>query len=212
MAASKLPTVQAEEDGAARAAKFNAVGAKLAAKHGCALLGEEGELRIEELLPPRATDGGGRLFWDTLWGAGMLERMRVWRLPATSDGAASSDEAPGLAKLLFLVQLGDGICGHPQFIHGGFTAALFDELFAWCAFAERDARGFGEGAKVFTANLAVDYRRPVARNGVYLLELRAEKLVKGKKLFLRGELQSDSGVVLAESQSLYIIVREKPSR
>ena len=81
------------------------------------------------LIPRQTSSGAGtsdghwtaewHLMRGRLWGEGALEKLRVWR-PAEHmiDG-----------DVLCLVRLGGQVCGHRAFVHGGFTAALFDELF-----------------------------------------------------------------------------------
>ena len=61
------------------------------------------------------------------------------------------------------------ICGHKAFIHGGFSAALFDELFGYqFGTLNREAK---LGKINFTGNLVVDYRLPLPKNGTYLVRL-----------------------------------------
>jgi hypothetical protein len=80
---------------------------------------------------PEASDGHWTAEWHLmrgrLWGDGALERLRVWRPAAyVIDG-----------DVLCLVRLGGQVCGHKAFVHGGFTAALFDELFGAASFLHR---------------------------------------------------------------------------
>ena len=70
-----------------------------------------------------ASDGHWTAEWHLmrgkLWGEGGLEKLQIWRPKQHMiDG-----------EVLCLVRLGGQVCGHRQFVHGGFTAALFDELF-----------------------------------------------------------------------------------
>lgn len=37
------------------------------------------------------------------------------------------------------------------------------------------------GKRIFTGNLVVDYRRPLPKNGTYLVRLWVEKIVDGRK-------------------------------
>lgn len=187
---------------------FDSWAMQMAAQHGCAYMDEGGEINMMKHLPPRGEDSS-RFMWDTLHGEGMLERIRGWRLAPSADAAQlGADASPGRTRFCFLVQLGANICGHPEYIHGGFTSSLFDELFAWAAFAEKDSRGF-VAAAALTANLSVDYRRPVCRNGAYLLELWVEQVVKERKIFLKGTLKDTQGMVLAEGKSMYIVLKPK---
>ena len=87
----------------------------------------------------------------------------------------------------------------------------------------------------FTGNLVVDYRRPLPKNGTYLVRLWIEKIVDGRKgsifpiysagsherctpLFLlvtsarllgylKGQLEDRAGKIYVESTSLYVVPR-----
>ena len=60
--------------------------------------------------------------------------------PVTALAAGSPPVLPGLSRLTMIVEVGSELNGHPGIVHGGFTAALFDDLFGWAASAEREAR------------------------------------------------------------------------
>ena len=111
----------------------------------------------------------------------------------------------GLTRGGAVVHLGDELNGHKHTIHGGFTAALLDDLFGWIAFQERDAQGLPKTAPVFTANLSVNYRRPMPDRSAYYIELEAEKFEKGKKIFLKARVYDTEGRVCADATSLYIV-------
>jgi acyl-coenzyme A thioesterase PaaI-like protein len=90
--------------------------------------------------------------------------------------------APDGASLRALVVLGARACGHPRLVHGGALAAVLDDaygtLFMHC--------GLGSG---FTANLSVDYVRPVpagARLEVLVRVDRVERSSSGRsnKVFM----------------------------
>jgi len=74
-------------------------------------------------------DGPKSLIWHTLQGKGGIEGIRVWE--ATPDASQKdtsnlkSDEIAGNTRLVSLVKLGAKICGHPEFVHGGFAAGDF---------------------------------------------------------------------------------------
>merc|ERR1711971_665376 len=94
--------------------------------------------------------------------------------------------------------------GHPEFVHGGFLSALCDELFGWTAGMEKELLG-KKSSKIFTANLSVDYRKPVRRNDVYYVVTRVEKVIREKKVYLKASLHDRSGQVLTECAALFII-------
>ena len=85
--------------------------------------GDRGLIPRQTSSGPGTSDGHWTAEWHLmrgrLWGEGALEKLRVWR-PAEHmiDG-----------DVLCLVRLGGQVCGHRAYVHGGFTAALFDDLF-----------------------------------------------------------------------------------
>lgn len=118
-----------------------------------------------------------------------------------------------------LVQLGDALNGPPYHIHGGFSAALLDDLFAFVAVTERDSLGM-PAAPLFTANLNVNYRRPVPHTASYYIELQTTSVEKGRKFFMKAKLYAaDEDVALAvadgavtplvDATALYILVLPK---
>ena len=104
-----------------------------------------------------------------------------------------------------MVHLGDELNGHVHLIHGGFTAALLDDLFGWIAFTEREAQGLPSNAPVLTANLNVNYRMPMTDRAAYYVELEAECFKKGKEIYLKATIFDAQGHVVADGTSLYIV-------
>mmetsp|Transcript_30829 Transcript_30829/g.89646 ORF Transcript_30829/g.89646 Transcript_30829/m.89646 type:complete len:298 (-) Transcript_30829:298-1191(-) len=156
--------------------------------------------------PTRWVSSGRRFIFDTLFGPGRIQRARMWRVPPPPDqdrGQLKGDEEWGHIELYVLLQLGDHLCGHPEYIHGGFLSAIFDEIFGWTSQMEKNMVGEVE-AKSFTANLTVNYRRPVATSETYLLKCRVNKVVRGRKVYLEGTLVNARNELLTEATSLYI--------
>ena len=140
------------------------------------------------------------LIYGSLWGEGKLEKLDIWRSPKKIiDG-----------QVVALVRLGDKICGHQKFIHGGFTSALLDQLFGYQFGTLR--REAGLGATNFTANLNVDYRLPMPRNSLFICRLWVEKIVDGRKGYLRAVIEDREGKVYAESTSLFVVPRHAITR
>lgn len=78
--------------------------------------------------------------------------------------------------------LGPELCGHPGIIHGGLLATLLDEGLARCCF---QALPHGIGV---TANLRIDYRKPVMAEGYYVLRARTDR-VEGRKAWVEGWIE-----------------------
>ena len=92
------------------------------------------------------------------------------------------------------VTFGPAYEGPPGHVHGGWVAAMFDELL-----------GFAQQEPAFTATLTVRYFRPTPLNR--LLKLRAfVEQVDGRKRTTRGTCKLD-GTLLTEAEGLFIAPR-----
>lgn len=86
--------------------------------------------------------------------------------------------------------------GAPGLAHGGAVAAALDDLFGGLLVVLE--------APAVTANLSVDFRRPVALGA--RLELSAHLVSEdGRKLEFHGVVESD-GIVLAQATALFVRV------
>jgi acyl-coenzyme A thioesterase PaaI-like protein len=99
--------------------------------------------------------------------------------------------------------MGHSVCGHPEIIHGGALAAVFDDAFGALFVASRVGNGF-------TANLSVDYRRPVPAGTDLTLEASIDRVdvsrSGAKKVFFKGVLRSrDSDTVYSEATALFVV-------
>ena len=113
------------------------------------------------------------------------------------------------------VTLGKQLCGHPAFIHGGAIASVLDDTMGVLFLSSGNGTGF-------TANLNVNYRKPVpagTRLTVDCAVLRVESSKSGaRKVFLSGRLLGGAGagssatdplpaapIVYAEATALFIV-------
>lgn len=153
------------------------------------------------------------LIWYTLQGKGKIERFKMWKVKS-DDSQVSQDATsiirPGVSRSLSLVRLGDQVCGHKEFIHGGMTAALIDDLFGWQTGMERahllaENEKMYRNAKAFTARLNVNYRRPIPKQDVFLVECKVSRVEKHKKVWLETKIFDREGNILADGEALYII-------
>jgi hypothetical protein len=105
------------------------------------------------------------------------------------------DDGPGEYHMEGSVTFGPAYEGPPGHCHGGFVAAMFDELL-----------GFVQLMPGFTAFLHVDYRKPTPLNRE--LELRGWiESVEGRKRRIRGTCHLD-GTLISEAHGLFIAPRE----
>ena len=83
------------------------------------------------------------------------------------------------------------------FAHGGIIAVLLDEAMGKvCRFRQ---------VRAVTAELAVDYLKPVSVNKEIVVEGH-EVDQKGRNLFLVGEIRDESGDVLARGRGRFVII------
>ncbi|HEX4542984.1 MAG TPA: PaaI family thioesterase [Candidatus Acidoferrum sp.] len=93
--------------------------------------------------------------------------------------------------------LGDRYQGGAGFAHGGIIALLLDEAMGKvCRFRE---------ARAVTAELTVEYLKPVAVAKEIVVEGRETEL-KGRNLFLAGEIRNEAGEVLARGKGRFVII------
>lgn len=86
--------------------------------------------------------------------------------------------------------------GAPAYAHGGAVAAVLDDAMGYVSFVV---------VRMFvTANLQVDYRRPVLLDHEYDVEAWATS-VEGRKVHVAAELRDDRGIV-AEATGLMVVV------
>jgi acyl-coenzyme A thioesterase PaaI-like protein len=177
--------------------------------------------------PPAAAAGAApAAAWRPLNRPAELEQLRGSAaleghlLYASLRGAAGGLEqydltlSPDGARLRALVTLGDRTCGHPSIVHGGALAAVLDDAFGTLFMHS----GVGSG---FTANLSVDYVRPVPARlplelAVERLRIEPSKSGASLKVFLQAVVRgapggADAETVFARSTALFIAKPSAPS-
>ena len=102
----------------------------------------------------------------------------------------------------FLMYLGTDMCGHPGLVHGGAMATLMDEALARCSFRALPNK------VGMTANLTLNYRKPLPAGSFVVIRARTTK-VEGRKAWVEGTLESlpEDGivpVVYTEATALFI--------
>ena len=115
---------------------------------------------------PKRNFAGQHLFTNTLKGPQQIEEYRLFYDTHTRTTTA-------------LVRFGENMCGHPGLVHGGATAAVIDEL---CGSAY-DMEGLGKG---FTANLNVNYRKPLPNGSEVIVHAWVHRKI-GRKVFIDGK-------------------------
>lgn len=106
------------------------------------------------------------------------------------------------------LRLGSKVCGHPAFIHGGAIASVCDDAMGMLFLSS----GHGSG---FTANLNVNYRKPIPAGTNLAVVCRVDRVEVGgksgsKKVFLTARIEeggenSPSPTLYAEATSLFVV-------
>ena len=98
-------------------------------------------------------------------------------------------------ELACIIRIGKKLCGHPDIVHGGIISTLFDYTYGWLFFAVGEKAGF-------TANLSVNFRRPIRANSTGLMRVVLEKK-EGRKTFVKATWEID-GELHADSTALFV--------
>nr|XP_008982625.1 acyl-coenzyme A thioesterase THEM4 [Callithrix jacchus] len=104
-------------------------------------------------------------------------------------------------RMVCLFQAGPYLEGVPGFLHGGAIATMVDATLGTCAMII--------GGVVMTANLNINYKRPVPLCSVLVINSQLDK-VEGRKLFFSCNVQSvDEKTLYSEATSLLIKLKPK---
>ncbi|KAF7860731.1 hypothetical protein EAF04_008249 [Stromatinia cepivora] len=103
-------------------------------------------------------------------------------------------------EILSLMSFGTHVNGHVDTAHGGFIAALLDDMIG-CVAESNSAKD----ENTMTAYLNITYKKSIGTPGVVLGRSWVERK-EGRKLFGKGTIENGEGVVLASGDALFIIV------
>ncbi|ORZ15205.1 HotDog domain-containing protein [Absidia repens] len=104
-------------------------------------------------------------------------------------------------ECILIAHLGQHLCGHDGIIHGGLLATLLDEHLAYVTLPKLP------NYTGFTANLNVDYRRPVKSNQWVIVRGKLDR-VEGRKAWADAWVEHiEDGTKFTEARALYISPR-----
>lgn len=140
----------------------------------------------------------------------MTDIIRLEPNPTNKCFGCGGDNAGGMKltfeqnnvnrKIVGRFVLGERYQGGGGMAHGGIIAMLLDEAMGKvCRF--RDVRAV-------TAELTVEYLKPVSVTQEIVVEGHEVEL-KGRNLFLVGEIRNAEGVVLARGRGRFVIIGQK---
>jgi acyl-CoA synthetase (AMP-forming)/AMP-acid ligase II/acyl-coenzyme A thioesterase PaaI-like protein len=126
------------------------------------------------------------------FGAEYMDRVGLigWCNPISPPIRLRSEGEVAVGELSF----GPTFEGAPGFVHGGFLAAAFDQVFGWLAVLR--------GVPSLTASLTVHYRQPTPIETPLVIEARMERQ-QGKKAFVRATLRAHAQLT-AEAEGLFV--------
>ena len=104
-------------------------------------------------------------------------------------------------EIVILIRFGERLNGHRGIVHGGITALCIDNSYGWLFFC------LGKPMAV-TANLSINYRKPVYANTTAMLKVKFESL-EGRKMKMSATLHDLSGNLLVESTTLFITMKQQ---
>lgn len=162
------------------------------------------------------TDGENDLFALTLATASTIPHWLLLVHDERVGVAGENGEVEGRGKLdvfgnaespdmVLLMQLEQGVNGFKGVAHGGLLCALLDEGLSYCVEFARQRRKEGR-EELFTANLNVDFRRPVLTPGVAVLKCWVGR-VEGRKYWVEGQVEDGDGQVSVQAKGLWIEAR-----
>ncbi|XP_021121628.1 acyl-coenzyme A thioesterase THEM4 [Heterocephalus glaber] len=101
-------------------------------------------------------------------------------------------------RVVCFFQGGPHLQGTPGFTHGGAIASIIDVTTGTCAFRA--------GGAVMTANLNINYKRPIPLCSVVVIKSQLDK-VEGRKFFVSCNVRSvDDETLYSEATSLFIML------
>lgn len=142
----------------------------------------------------------GALLHDTMIEAFEVYQPKNFVIPS-ADGLEIN-----LPVILAKVNFGTHLNGHGGFVHGGIMSLIFDDIMGWGC-----DQVLPENKTPVTANLNVDFRRPVPASTKVRLEVVLERW-EGRKLFWKARMldaeNTKEDILYAEATSLYIVLKD----
>ncbi|CAF1317641.1 unnamed protein product [Rotaria magnacalcarata] len=108
------------------------------------------------------------------------------------DGSSTNQD---IFEVRAAFHLGEGICGHKGIVHGGLTATMLDEV--------SGAAAFSCVGPAFTANLNINYRKPLVTPAWVLVRAHVDRH-QGRKAFIKATVENGEGMIYAEADGLFI--------
>jgi acyl-coenzyme A thioesterase PaaI-like protein len=102
-------------------------------------------------------------------------------------------------EIVVVIWFGGAIAGWPGVTHGGVIATSMDEILGRCALKQFPAM------TGVTANLQLNYLKPVVTNNFYVVRAIPEKGFTERKGWVTGRLETLDGRVCVEGKGLFVV-------
>ncbi len=106
-------------------------------------------------------------------------------------------------SVIIFVKIGTSVDGYNGVVHGGFTAALCDDFFGALFFKSKQTNPSKHVANGVTANLNINYRRPLVP-GKWIIWVGTVEKAVDRKTFLLCKIFNMDLQLLVEGSSLFI--------
>ena len=134
---------------------------------------------------------------------------------------------PMVSEVRAFLSTGSGVNGFPGVAHGGFVAAIIDEVMGFLINSNRAATEIAgsppengnssqpdrqvvpmtaPGLSIMTAELTIKYRRPVPTGEALMVRTWIER-VEGRKIFVKATVEGEERVVLSEGFGVFVALR-----
>jgi thioesterase superfamily protein 4 len=100
------------------------------------------------------------------------------------------------SEMIWMLELGEGLNGHPKILHGGMVTTILDEIIGHIVLTIQEA-------STVTAYLNTQFKKPVPTPGLLLARARVTKQ-EGRKLYASASLEDGAGGIYATAECLYI--------
>lgn len=144
-----------------------------------------------------------------------LRSDRTIRKLLSMHRKAVAEGSPAIQEVRTLMDLGNGVNGHPDICHGGFVATMLDEVIGvlltlnlGISQGQKHGESVNEPMRSFTAYLKVNYKKPLRTPGVVLCTAKFERSERNKT-WVVGTVEDGQGTVFATGEALFVEPRSK---
>lgn len=111
------------------------------------------------------------------------------------------EEKKSFGSIFLLFKANEITQGHKGITHGGLIATIVDH------FMGRVSEMTADGDKVATANLNLNYKKPILVGSDYLMEISFEKIEKERKIFLTAKVLNEKFEICLVAEALFLKVK-----